>query len=66
MKRITVRDEAGYCVLQFVVNDDYRFKVEHEDGRVDYFAPEKVSDQITTQTKLLEELFNAKEVEKHE
>lgn len=59
MKRITIRDEAGYCVVaNLIINDDWRIKVEHEDGRIDYATPERISDEIATQTKRLEALLN--------
>ena len=65
MKKITIRDEAGYCVIaNLIINDDWRVKVEHEDGRIEFATPERISDEVATQTKRLEELFNAKGAKK--
>ena len=61
MKRITIRDEAGYCVVaKLIINDDWRIKVEHEDGRIEFATPERISDEIKAQTKCLEAMFNPK------
>lgn len=59
MKRITIRDEAGYCVIaNLIINDDWRIKVEHEDGRIEFATPERISDEISAQLKHLEALLN--------
>ena len=59
MKRITIRDEAGYCIIaDLIINDDWRIKVEHEDGRIDLVTPERISDDVHAQTKMLEILLN--------
>lgn len=59
MKKITIRDEAGYCVIaNLIINDDWRIKVEHEDGRIEFATAEKISDNVQKQTELLEKLLN--------